>query len=460
MSIQIAYNPRPQFIGFHQRNTRWSCIVAHRRCGKTVACINDLHERALYSQKHNPRYAYIAPFYSQAKNIAWDYLKEATLETAVKVSESMLSVELFNGARITLYGADNPNTLRGLYFDGVVLDEYGDCRPSLWGEVILPTLADRKGWAVFIGTPKGKNHFYDIWRRSQEENWFNITLRASETGILDDGELAEMQAQMTEDQFLQEFECSFEAAVVGTYYAHLIATAEREGRVGIYPFNPDLDVSVSSDLGKTDSSAFWFWQEYPDRYQFIDYHEADGQNLDHYFAMFDQKAQELKYNYKRIWLPHDAKASTLSSKRSTIEQFLDHFGEISGDAGNIIDIQPRLKKQHGIDASRFLIPQSTFHAPSCAEGIEALRAYRRSYNEKTQQFSNEPLHDWSSNGSDAYRGFAVAAKTGKMPASRDDVLVEYHDKIRQQNQKFTLSDLFKEHEAEIRSLSRHRGRIT
>jgi len=448
--IEIAYSPRSQFIPFHQRNTRWSCIVAHRRCGKTVACINDLHERALYSQKKNPRYGYIAPFYSQAKNIAWDYLKEATLDTATKVSESQLYVELFNGARITLYGADNPNTLRGLYFDGVVLDEYGDCRPSLWGEVVLPTLADRKGWAVFIGTPKGKNHFFDIYQRSRSEGWFNATLKASTTFIIGEEELTEMRAQMTEDQYMQEFECSFEAAVVGTYYAHLVAEAERDGRVGIYPFNPDLDVSVASDLGLTDSSAYWFWQEYPDRYQMIDYYEADGIHLPDYFKMFHEKEEEYGYNYKQIHLPHDARAGTLASKRSTIEQFLDEFGS------ELIDIQPRLKKQHGIDASRWVLPMCTFHEPSTKEGIEALRAYRRTYNEKTQQFSNEALHDWSSNGADAYRGFALVSKQGKMPQTEDEDNLSHYDKIRKQNHKLSLDTLFKEHEDEIRSLTRRR----
>ncbi len=418
-----------------------------------MACVNDLHERALYSQKHNPRYGYIAPFYSQAKNIAWDYLKEATVDTAAKVSESALSVDLFNGARITLYGADNPNTLRGLYFDGVVLDEFGDCRPSLWGEVILPTLADRKGWAVFIGTPKGKNHFYDIFVRSREEHWFNSVLKASNTEILAKEELHEMRMQMTEDQYLQEFECSFEAAVVGTYYAHLIAEAEASGRVGFYPFNPDLDVKVASDLGLTDSSAYWFWQEYPDRYQMVDYYEADGIHLPEYFAMFRAKASEEGYTYDQIYLPHDAKAGTLASKRSTIEQFVDEFGM------DTVTIQPRLKRQHGIDAARALIPQCTFNETTCKEGLEALRAYRRQFNEKTQQFSNEHFHDWSSNGADAFRGFALTAKKGKMPQTGEEAELTYYDKIRKQNQQFSMSQLFKDHEDEIARLTRRRDRI-
>lgn len=121
----------------HTRKQRWAVVVAHRRAGKTVATLNDLVSMALYTEKERARYAYIAPFYSQAKQIAWDYLVHYTASVAVKVSISSLSIDLFNGARITLYGADNPDALRGVYFDGVVIDEYGDCKPSLWTEIIL-----------------------------------------------------------------------------------------------------------------------------------------------------------------------------------------------------------------------------------------------------------------------------------------------------------------------------------
>jgi len=170
MELVLDYVPRQQFMELHERVQRWACLVVHRRGGKTVACINELITRATYTTKKDARYAYIAPFYRQAKDVAWQYLKSFGEGVITKIRESELRVELFNGAWITLYGADNPDALRGLYLDGVVLDEYGDCRPSLWGTVILPTLIDRKGWAIFIGTPKGKNHFYEVSRRSQNES--------------------------------------------------------------------------------------------------------------------------------------------------------------------------------------------------------------------------------------------------------------------------------------------------
>lgn len=398
--IVLDYDPRPQFIPFHQRRQRFSSLVCHRRAGKTVACVNELVARALYTNKKNARYAYVAPFYRQAKDVAWVYLKEATKDIAVKIREADLRVELPNGAWITLYGADNPDTLRGLYFDGVVLDEFGDCRPSLWAEVILPTLMDRRGWAVFIGTPKGKNHFYHINQRAKKDpdNWFQMTLKASESGLLDEADLSEMRSQMTDDQYRQEMECSFDAAVQGTYYAGIIENLENTGRIGEYPIDFTQPVHVASDLGFTDSTAFWFWQYAPDGIRIIDYEEAHSEPLAFYFDMLREK----KYEYDTIWLPHDAKAKSLQTGRSTIEQFLQEDFPVR--------IAPKLAVQHGIDAARKVLPNCYFNSVSCYDGIEALRAYRRAYNESTKSFSNKPVHDWASNGSDAFRYLSLVTQ--------------------------------------------------
>ena len=169
--ITVQYFPRPQFVRFHARTERFACIVAHRRAGKTVACVHDLHRAAIRSRKLRPRYAYISPFVRQSKTVAWDYLRDAIAPAyRVKASahETELRVDYSNGGQVRLYGADNPDALRGIYLDGVVLDEYADMDPRVWSEVIRPALADRQGWAVFIGTPKGRNAFFELWRRSQQ----------------------------------------------------------------------------------------------------------------------------------------------------------------------------------------------------------------------------------------------------------------------------------------------------
>lgn len=429
--VEINYTPRPQFMAFHARSERFASLVCHRRAGKTVACINDIVAKALRTKKKNARYAYIAPFYRQAKDVAWEYLKDATEDVASKVRNSELRVELPNGAWITLYGADNPDALRGLYFDGVILDEFGDCRPSLWAEVVLPTLLDRKGWAVFIGTPKGKNHFYMMNERSKkEESWFHLTLKASESGILDEEDLKEVRGQMTEEQYSQEMECNFDAAVRGTYYADLISKMEKAGRMGRQIHDANLNVNVATDLGYTDSTAMWFWQDSPDGPRMIDYEEADGKSLLYYFDMLNEKG----YKYEKIWLPHDAIAKSLQTGRSTIEQFLA--------AGFPCQIVPKLAVQHGIDAVRKVLPKVWFDQEQCFAGIEALRAYRRRYDEVSKQFSKSPLHDWASNGADAFRYFSLVAIEELAAEQNEPRLVEPLLK----QPEYTLNQLFEDRE--------------
>lgn len=309
--VELEYDPRPFFIPFHQRSSRFSSIVAHRRCGKTVACVNDVVIRAAYNKKKHPRYGYIAPTYRQGKEIAWLYLKDAARPIVKRIRESELSVELVTGAKISIFGADNPDSLRGLYFDGVILDEYGDMRPSLWGEIILPTLVDRRGWAVFIGTPKGKNHFYAVHSQyEQDPAHFTLTLPVDKTELFSDDDVAEFRKQMSDEQFRQEFMCDFTAAITGAYYAKLLESP-RSGP----SYDPALPVYVSSDLGFTDSSSYWFWQEYPDGPNVIDYEEADNQALAYYFDLLRYKG----FKYETIWLPHDAVAKSLQTGRSTIE---------------------------------------------------------------------------------------------------------------------------------------------
>jgi hypothetical protein len=221
--IKLDYRPRPQFKPFHDTDKRWSCIVAHRRCVKTVASVRQLERAALRCTKPNPRFAYIAPLYKQAKDIAWQYCKDGARPLAqfgAKINESELRVDYPNGGRVRLYGADNPDSLRGIYLDGVVLDEYADMKPSMWTEVIRPALSDRQGWACFIGTPKGRDAFYRVWREAQkDDDWFTLELKASKTGILPPEELAAAQAQMSASEFAREYECSFDEPDVDQFIA-------------------------------------------------------------------------------------------------------------------------------------------------------------------------------------------------------------------------------------------------
>jgi hypothetical protein len=199
----IPYKSRPEFKGFHDRPQRWACIVAHRRAGKTVAAVNDLIRKAMACERPEPRFAYVAPFTSQAKDVAWNYLRQYTASIrGARASVSELRVDLPEGGRIRLYGADHYDRLRGIYLDGVVLDEFADMDPRAWSEVIRPALADRQGWAAFIGTPKGRNAFFELYERAAASpEWFALRLKASETGLIAAEELEALKAELSADEY-------------------------------------------------------------------------------------------------------------------------------------------------------------------------------------------------------------------------------------------------------------------
>lgn len=395
-----AYVPRGAFVDFHNRPQRWAVMVCHRRAGKTVACVADLVLSALVTNKQDARYAYIAPQLNQAKDIAWGYLKNLTADIPlVHYNESELRADLPNGARIRLYGADNPDRLRGLYLDGVILDEYADMKPSVWGEIVRPLLSDRLGWAVFIGTPKGHNEFWRIWNERKDLiDWFSLMLRASESGLIPQTELESAKREISEDQYEQEYECSFSAAVKGAYYAKDIELAEREGRICEVPYDDELPVYTAWDIGYSDDTAVWFWQMVRGEVHIIDYYAANGHGVDHYTEMLNAKG----YNYAKLskkpflWLPHDARAKTFASGgKSTQQQFRENGYESL--------IAPELGLQDGIQAARATLPACWFDAEKCYEGIEALKLYRREWDEDKKVFRDKPLHDWTSHPADGFR---------------------------------------------------------
>jgi len=401
---EIDYWPRKVFWDFHTRQQRWAVIVAHRRCGKTVACINDLLLRAINEGKDNARYAYIAPYYAQAKSIAWDYLMRYSEPVRVNHNISELWVELMNGSRIRLFGGDSPDSLRGNYLDGVIIDEMADTKPSLWGEVIRPLLSDRRGWAVFIGTPKGHNTFYDIYQYAtlNPNEWYSKTLRASQTKIIAQEELDDALKLMTVDQYQQEFECSFEAAILGAIYGTEMRLLTDAGRIDKVECDTLFPVHTAWDLGFNDATAIWWYQVVHGEIRVLDYHEAHGQPIIYYA----NQIKERPYEYGTHWLPHDARAKTLASGgKSIIEQLMD---KLPLKSGNLFKIVPNLSLQDGIQATRMALSRTWFDAMKCSEGIECLRQYQREYDEDKKVFRDKPRHDWTSHGADAFRMLSVA----------------------------------------------------
>lgn len=438
--IVIPYEPRAHFQAFHNRNQRWSCLLAHRRAGKTVATINDLVARALYTQKTDARYGYIAPLYTQAKEIAWNYLKKYTQGIATKVLESELAITLPNGARIRLYGADNPDAFRGMYFDGVVLDEYGDMKPSVWSKVILPTLVDRRGWAVFIGTPKGKNHFYKIYQRAQQNpsTWFSAKIKGSESGILGQEELLEMQSQMSEDEYEQEVECSFEAALIGAIWGREMRVADEQGRISkLLEPDPSQPTHAVLDLGFTDDTAIWFWQTRPGGFLLTKSFAENNQPIDYYIELF----HNFPYPMGDIWLPHDARAKSLQTGKSIVEQFLA--------AGIRPRLVPNLAIRDGISAARKVFPQCYFSLPGCEDGTEALKQYQRKWDEDKKIFSEKPEHDWTSHYGDSFRYFAIVVR----PDVKEQETPEQKE-IREAENGMNLHNLFADYEKSLRGKAR------
>lgn len=385
-NMDQKYNPRKAFVNFHYRSNRWACLVCHRRAGKTVACVNELLTRALASKKNRPQYAYIAPLFVQAKQIAWEYLKEYGDAIIERKNESELYVEIKgNGARIFVLGADNPDRLRGLYLDGVVMDEFADMKSRIFPEVIRPALADRKGWAVFIGTPKGENAFFDIYEHSLiDRSWFSMMLKASESGLLNVDEIEDMRKLMSEDQAAQELECSFSAAIQGSVYAKWITNLKE----GIY--DPTLPVHTAWDLGFDDSTAIWFWQIAGKEPRAVDCYENSGQDIKYYCDILKEKP----YTYGDHFVPHDAANKLLAAGgRSIVQQAYEQ--------GVKMRVVSSTSQQNQIEALRLVLKSMWFDPITCKEGLRAVRQYQFEYDEEKKTFRSKPRHDWSSHYSDA-----------------------------------------------------------
>lgn len=390
--ILIPYRPRGAFQPLHTRRQRWAVVVAHRRAGKTVACVNELIKAALTFPGTDGRFGYVAPFYSQAKAVAWDYAKRfSAVVPGLQINESELRITYPNGSSIRLFGADNADSLRGLYFDGLVADEYGDWKPSVWGYVIRPALADRGGWAIIIGTPKGRNEFYEVVQRAQDDpDWLSLTIRASESGLLPQAELDALRKELTEDAWRQEMECDFDAALPGAIFGKELWQAEQDGRIKLGLYDPAMKTHAVLDLGFSDDTAIW-WFQVGKELRIVDCYSTHGMPIAHYHDVLKAKP----YTYGDwLWLPHDARAKSLQTGRSIEQQFTA--------LGWKPRIVPELGLVDGIQAARLTLADCHLDA-KCSEGIDALKQYQREYDEEKKCFRDKPRHDWTSHYADAFR---------------------------------------------------------
>jgi phage terminase large subunit len=364
--------------------------------------INELLRQAAGCVAPRPRYAYMAPLYRQAKTIAWDYLRYyAAPIPGTEFNEAELAATLPNGARIELLGAQDYHYLRGRYLDGICLDEYAYMAPEAWSQVIRPALVDRQGFALFIGTPLGRNHFHALYEKARARPEFlTACWPASVTGVVPEAELAAARLDMTPEEYAQEFECSFDAAIRGAYYARELATARAEQRIRAVPWEPTVEVETWWDLGHTDATAIVYTQQVGREVHVLDYTEDRGKDL----AFYVKAVRERPYIYRRHHLPHDATAKHLAAGGQSIDQQVRALGLRPTQvhpAGEVLD---------GIHQARTLFGRCWFDELKCARLVDALAFYHAKLDPLRQTEKPEPEHDWSSHAADAFRYMATGLR--------------------------------------------------
>ncbi len=399
--VTIPYKPRELQAGIHEAMKRWSVVCCHRRFGKTVFAINHILRDCLTTTKERPRYAYLAPTYKQAKTIAWDYLQHySRVIPGIDINQAELRIDYPNGGRIQLFGCDNPDALRGIYLDGAILDEYAQMPSSLFGEVLRPALSDRKGWGLFIGTPKGKNAFYDLYSHADnDDKWYAVTYKASDTGIVDDDELEDAKGIMTEEEYEQEYECSWTAAIRGAVYAKQMAACYRDKRVTFIPIEPTVPVHTFWDLGISDAMSIWFVQAVGKEIRFIAYLEDNNKGMDYYIQKLEDFKRDHNIQYGEHFAPHDIEVRELMTGKSR--------RDTARDMGIIFRVVAQHKVADGLEATRRLFSRFWFDKNRCKHGIECISQYRYDYDEKKGVFRDSPIHDWSSHCADALRQVAM-----------------------------------------------------
>ena len=406
MKIQIPYQPRNVQAYIHQEldKHRFSLLCLHRRCGKTTLCLNHLIKAAMTNQNHNPRYAYIAPTYKQAKSIAFDFLKFYTKNIpGTKYNESELRCDFINGARITLLSSENPDSIRGIYLDGCIIDEAAQINPALIDEVITPALSDRKGFMVMCGTPKGMNNiFYDYYQKAQADpKWFLYKAKASQTKIVDEEELENALSVMGKAKYDQEFECSFIGNIEGSIYGELVQEIDDKGQIGSVPYDPSLPVNTAWDIGYNDSTSIIFFQILNYQINIIETYEDDNEALPHYIKFLQDK----DYIYDTHYGPHDLDVTEFSNGKTR--------REVASALGVRFILAPRLILEDGIHAVKMLLPRCRIDSDNCSDLLIALRHYHRKFNDKERIFKPKPVHDWSSHMMDALRCLATGIEENK-----------------------------------------------
>jgi len=401
MHIEIPYTPRPLQAMLHNEldKHRFAVLNCHRRFGKSILIIMHLIKKALTNDKKNPRYYLIGPTFVSIKRVCWDYLKQyAGCIPGTTFNETELRCDLPNGARITLLSSEDPDKIRGIYADGVCIDEYSQMNPVLWNEILRPALSDRKGFAYFISTPQGmSNIFYDLYQHALgDPEWLAYTAKASQTNIIDQEELDAAKAQMGDTKYKQEFECDWIANIEGSIYGDIIKKLEEDKQITRVSYDPALEVHTAWDLGVDDQTVIIFFQLLGNQILIIDYYENNREGLPHYVQVVKNK----DYVYGEHYAPWDLEITEFSSGKTR--------KEVAYQLGIRFRVLPKLNLEEGIHSLKMLLPKCWFDADQAKPLVDALRQYHRKYNEKMKMFGTKPVRDWSSHACDAARYMAMS----------------------------------------------------
>ena len=419
--IEVPYLPRRHFRALHASSKRWQFMCCHRRAGKTVAIANHLIRAASRNTRKwpPPRYAYVGPSFDQAKDLVWSYLKQYTEKVpGARYLEGDLACVLPTGATIKLYGgAAAYERMRGMYFDGIALDEYPLLNPAVFSTVVRPCLADYGGFALISGTSNGDDHFNQLRLRNEDDprwDFHIIPLSATGEEALSKEEAAELVQDMSAEEFSREMECSFDAPVEGSYYGEILNKLAMQGRITSVPADLATPVITAWDLGIHDFTCIWLYQIAGKEIHFIDYIQDQGKGLDHYALELQTRAHKGGFKYKAHCLPHDVEARELSTGRSRRGFLIEKLDEP-------VITAPMANPTDGIAAARSLLGLCWFDQVKCRKGLAMLRGYRKNR-------MGQPVHgpEPYSHGADAFRTFATAfhlvgglsARSGSGPLRR------------------------------------------
>jgi phage terminase large subunit len=413
VSIDIPYNftlrdyQLPFWTAIQDDPVRRAVLVWPRRHGKDKTMLNALVPQML---RRVGAYYYVFPEFNQGRKALWDNLDNDGFRTINHIPEALrtstdqqqMKIQLYNGSIFQVIGASDIDRIVGTNPVGIVFSEYSLMSPSVIG-FLLPIVQANDGFLWFNFTPRGDNHAHTLYQEAKKRGWFVSFMTARSAGVFSDGELNEIKKEYVsiygdERLFNQEMMCSFDEPIQGSYYGDLISRAEEDGRLGNVVHRAEIPVTTYWDLGVGDAMSIWFVQHVGDEIHLIDYYESNGKGLDFYIKMIKEKP----YVYDDHYAPHDIRVREMGSGLSRIE--------VARSLGLNFKIAPKLSIEDGINAARTILPRCYFDAKKCESGIAALKNYHRKYNEELRVYDNKPLHDWSSNGADAFRYLAVSLK--------------------------------------------------